>query len=57
MSAIASRIEGMDMIPSMTRMTTASTTRKKPHRRPITRPMKLANAATAKPTTSETRAP
>ena len=56
-SAMASRMVGMDMKPSMIRITTASTQRTKPAARPISTPMTVDSAATVKPTISETRAP
>ena len=56
-SAIASRIGGIDISPSITRMTMASSTRMKPETRPMKVPMTEAIAATAKPTISETREP
>ena len=56
-SAIASRIAGIDISPSMIRMTTASTTRMNPETRPMNVPMAEAIAATENPTISETREP
>ena len=56
-SAIASRIGGIAISPSMTRMTMASTVRLKPATRPMTRPTAVLRIATLKPTISETRAP
>ena len=56
-SATASRIEGIDISPSMTRMTTGSSHRTKPDRVPISTPSADDSAATAKPTASEMRAP
>ena len=58
MSAIASRMGGMLITASITRMTTASTSRpRNPEIRPIARPMSEAAVATEKPTIKETRAP
>ncbi|MNR20061.1 hypothetical protein D3C85_1368850 [compost metagenome] len=54
---MASRIVGMDMKPSMIRITTASTQRTKPAARPISTPITVDSAATVKPTISDTRAP
>ncbi len=56
-NAIASRIEGIDISPSMIRMTIASVQRLKPVTRPITRPIPLASRATLIPTVNDTRAP
>ena len=56
-SAIASRIAGIAIRPSMIRMTTASSRRTKPVTRPIARPRTVASAATLKPTRSEIRLP
>ena len=55
--AMASRIGGMDISPSMIRMISPSAQRTKPETRPIGEPTTLASVATAKPTISETRAP
>ena len=57
MSAMASRIAGIAISPSISRMTTTSTGRKKPASRPMTRPIETATIATLRPTASETRAP
>ncbi len=56
-SAMASRMEGIDMMPSITRMMMASALRMKPATRPMARPSTEARMATEKPTTSDTRAP
>ena len=56
-SAIASRIGGIDIRPSITRITTASSTRTKPESRPISVPRTEAQNATENPTSSETRDP
>ena len=56
-SAIASRIDGMAMIPSMIRITIASKVRLKPQTSPRNSPMSDAAAATLRPTTSEIRVP
>ena len=56
-SAMASRIGGMDMRPSITRIMTLSAQRTKPDTRPITMPITDASNATEKPTISDTRAP
>ena len=56
-SATASRMEGIDISPSMTRISTASRMRTKPDTTPISTPSTADSAATAKPTHSETRAP
>ncbi len=56
-SAIASSTGGIDIRPSMTRMTMASSQRMKPVTRPIARPASVARSATARPTVSDTRAP
>ena len=50
MRAIASRIGGIDIRPSMIRMTTASAQRTKPETRPIASPIADDSTATAKPT-------
>src|SRR6185295_9090690 len=57
MSAIARSTEGIDISPSITRMTVASTQRTNPVTRPITRPRVMDRAATAAPTVSEMREP
>ena len=56
-SAMASRIGGIDIIPSITRMMTPSLQRTKPDTRPMMRPASDASSATEKPTVSDTRAP
>ena len=56
-SAIASRIEGIDISPSMTRMMMLSAQRTMPETRPMVRPITEAQMATPKPTISETRVP
>ena len=56
-SAMASRIGGIDIRPSMTRMMMASSQRVKPATRPMNVPMIEATAATEKPTISDTREP
>ena len=56
-SAIASRIGGIDISPSITRMMMESSTRLNPDTRPTKVPRIDANTATAKPTMSEMRAP
>ena len=56
-SAMASRIGGIDIRPSIMRMITASSPRTKPATRPMNVPRAEANKATAKPTSSDTRAP
>ena len=56
-NAIAIRIAGIDISPSMIRMTIASVQRLKPVTRPIARPIPLASSATLIPTISDTRAP
>ncbi len=56
-SAIASRIGGIDISPSMTRITSESSQRTKPDTRPIAMPTAEAQIATEKPTISETRVP
>ena len=56
-SAMASRIGGIDISPSMTRMTMPSAHRTKPETRPMASPASEASSATEKPTASETRAP
>ncbi len=56
-SAIASRIGGIDISPSITRMMMESSGRKNPETRPTKVPTTEATAATEKPTISEMRAP
>ncbi len=57
-SAIASRIGGIDIMPSMMRMMMLSAQRMKPEMRPIDETRRCeASSATEKPTISETRAP
>ena len=55
--ATASRIGGIDISPSINRMMSPSAHRTKPETRPIARPAKEANAATASPTVRDTRVP
>ena len=54
---MASRMDGIDISPSMTRMMTLSVQRTKPEISPMVSPATEAQNATAKPTISETRAP
>ena len=56
-SATASRIGGIDIKPSITRISTASAQRTKPATKPMASPMTEEKAATEKPTRSDTRAP
>jgi hypothetical protein len=56
-SAIAIKTEGIDISPSMIRITTASTQRVNPVTTPIARPSAVLKSATLMPTTSDTRAP
>ena len=55
--AIAIRTDGIDINPSIIRMTIASTQRVKPAMTPIARPQVVASSATLMPTISDTRAP
>ena len=55
--AIAISTDGIDISPSMIRMTIASAQRLKPVTRPISRPRPMLSSATLIPTVSETRAP
>ena len=55
--AIASRMAGMAINPSIIRMMMASRMRKKPATRPMNRPQATLISATVMPTKSETRAP
>ena len=55
--AMASRMPGIDINPSMTRMTTASTERVNPATSPSVVPRTEARIATENPTISETRDP
>ena len=55
--AMASRIGGIDMRPSMIRMMMPSAQRTVPETSPTARPAMEAKNATAKPTVRETRAP
>jgi hypothetical protein len=57
MSARASRIAGIAITPSMTRIMTVSSRRWKPITRPIAAPRARLSRETAAPTASETRAP
>ena len=54
---MASRIGGIDIIPSMMRMMMPSAQRTKPETRPMARPASEASIATERPTVSDTRAP
>ena len=56
-SAIASRIGGIDISPSIMRMITPSSRRTNPAATPIASPIAEASSATANPTISDTRAP
>ncbi len=56
-TAIASRMLGIAMRPSMTRIRTASTSLKKPETRPIARPMTIDRIAEPMPIRSEMRPP
>ena len=56
-SVMASRIGGIDIMPSMTRMTMPSAQRTKPETSPTARPASEARMATEKPTVSDTRVP
>ena len=56
-SAIAKRIGGIDISPSITRMMMVSNLRTKPETRPMIVPTVEAIAATEKPTSKEIRAP
>ena len=57
-SAIASRIDGIAIIPSITRMTTRRPAAMKPHdQADQQRRSAVATSATARPTISDTRAP
>ncbi len=56
-SAIASSTGGIDISPSITRITTASSQRRNPVTRPIASPISVLKSATAIPIESETRAP
>jgi hypothetical protein len=56
-SAMASRMPGMAMRPSITRMIGPSAQRTKPDTRPSTTPKKVASTATAAPTIIDTRPP
>ena len=55
--ATASRMEGIAIRPSMTRMTTVSTRRTKPLRSPTRRPAAIEKTATPIPASSDTRPP
>ena len=55
--AIAIRIAGIDISPSMMRITMASVQRLNPVMSPITSPTLLASSATLIPTVSDMRAP
>jgi hypothetical protein len=56
-SAIASRIAGIAISPSMIRIRTASSQRKKPAISPMNRPARMLITATEIPISSDTRAP
>ena len=56
-TAIASRMLGIAIRPSITRIITASTHLKKPETRPITSPMPIENTAAPSPISSEIRPP
>ena len=56
-SAMARRMGGIDISPSMIRMTKPSAQRRKPATRPIAKPATEARKATEKPTRSDTRVP
>ena len=56
-TAIASRMLGIAISPSITRIITASTHRKKPDTRPITRPTAMLTTAAPSPISSEMRPP
>ena len=50
-------IAGIAIMPSITRMTTASTARRKPLTSPMAKPITVDSAATDRPTISDTRPP
>ena len=56
-SAIAISTAGIDISPSMIRMTIASAQRLKPVTRPISRPRLMLSSATLIPTVNDTRPP
>ena len=56
-TAIASRMLGIAIRPSITRIITASTHLKKPETRPITNPMAIVIMAAPMPISSEMRPP
>jgi hypothetical protein len=56
-SAIASSTGGIDIKPSMMRITIASRQRTNPVTRPIARPSSVLSDATASPTVNDTRVP
>ena len=56
-SAIAISTAGIDISPSITRMTIASAQRLKPVTNPIAMPNPIDSTATLMPTVSDTRAP
>ena len=56
-TAIASKMFGIAIRPSMTRITMASTHLKKPETRPITSPTPTLNTAAPRPISSEMRPP
>ena len=55
--AIAISTAGIDISPSITRMTIASVQRLNPAARPIARPSPMLSSATLTPTVNEIRAP
>ena len=57
MIAMARRIEGIAINPSITRIRIASATRRYPATRPIARPAVVARSATLNPMVSEIRPP
>ena len=57
MRATASRIGGIDIRPSITRMTMPSAQRRNPETRPMASPTSDERSATENPTSSDTRAP
>ena len=56
-TAIASRMLGIAIRPSITRIMMASTQRKKPETRPITSPIAIEMTAAPTPTSNEIRPP
>ncbi len=55
--AMASRMPGIAIIPSISRISTASRLRNQPANRPRGRPIRIDPIVTPAPTASETRAP